>query len=61
VLQLCSSTLKDRLGEPEGRSEWEPIKILLERDDFPNKMNSVGYPKLHAPHATFRLPQQRSH
>jgi hypothetical protein len=40
-----------------GGSEWELIKILLEGDDFPNKMDSVGYPKSHAPHATFRLPK----
>jgi hypothetical protein len=24
--------LKDRLGDQRGGSEWEPIKILLERD-----------------------------
>jgi hypothetical protein len=36
-------------------------KILLEWEDFPNKMNSIGYPKSHAPHATFRLTKPRSH
>jgi hypothetical protein len=45
----------------EGGSEWEPIKILFEGGDFSNKMNSVGYPKSHVPHATFRLPKPRSH
>jgi hypothetical protein len=45
----------------EGRSEWEPIKVLLERDDNSNKMNLVGYPKSHALHTTFRFPKPRSH
>jgi hypothetical protein len=49
------------IRRPERGSEWELIKILLERDDFPNKMNSIGYPKSHAPHTNFRLPKLRSH
>jgi hypothetical protein len=27
-----TGSLKDRLGDQRGGSEWEPIKILLERD-----------------------------
>jgi hypothetical protein len=57
---LCIK-LKDRLGNKRGGSECEPIKILLEWDDFPNKTNSVGHPKSHAPHSTLRLPKPRSH
>jgi hypothetical protein len=34
--------LKDRYGEPEGGSEWEPIKILLEGDGNSNKTNSAS-------------------
>jgi hypothetical protein len=35
--------LKERYGEPERReSEWEPIKILLERDGGSNKMNTAS-------------------
>jgi hypothetical protein len=47
--------LKDRLGDQRGGSEWEPIKILLGRNRNSNKMNSVGHPKSHALHSTFRL------
>jgi hypothetical protein len=36
-----SSNLKDRYGEPERGSEWEPIKILLEGDGNSNKMNTT--------------------
>jgi hypothetical protein len=33
----------DRYGKPErGRSEWEPIKILLEGDGNSNKMNTAS-------------------
>jgi hypothetical protein len=53
--------VKDRLGDQRGENEWELIKILLEWDEFPSKTNSVGHPKSHAPHATFRLPKPRSH
>jgi hypothetical protein len=35
-------TLKDRYGEPEGGSEWEPIKILLEGDGDSNKTNTAS-------------------
>jgi hypothetical protein len=49
------------IRRPERGSEWEPIKILLEGDRNSNKMNSVGHPKSHAPHSTFRLPKPRSH
>jgi hypothetical protein len=34
--------LKDRYGEPEGGSEWEPIKILLEGDGYSNKTNTAS-------------------
>jgi hypothetical protein len=34
--------LKDRYGEPERGSEWEPIKILLEGDGNSNKMNMAS-------------------
>jgi hypothetical protein len=27
-------TLKDRLGDQSGGSEWEPIKILLQRENL---------------------------
>jgi hypothetical protein len=30
-------SVKDRYGEPERGSEWEPIKILLEGDGDSNK------------------------
>jgi hypothetical protein len=50
-----------RLERGGGGSEWEPIKILLEGDRNSNKMNSVGHPKSHAPHSTFRLPKPDSH
>jgi hypothetical protein len=33
--------LKDRYGEPEGGSEWEPIKILLEGYGNSNKMKQL--------------------
>jgi hypothetical protein len=32
-------TLKDRLGDQRGGSEWEPIKILLKGDWNSDKMN----------------------
>jgi hypothetical protein len=34
-------SVKDRNGEPERGSEWEPIKILLEGDRGSNKMNTA--------------------
>jgi hypothetical protein len=49
------------LATREEGSEWEPIKILLERDEFSKKMNLVGYAKSHAPHSTFYLPKPRNH
>jgi hypothetical protein len=33
--------MKDRYGEPERGSEWEPIKILLDGDRNSNKMNML--------------------
>jgi hypothetical protein len=30
-------SFKDRNGEPERGSEWEPIKILLEGDKTPTR------------------------
>jgi hypothetical protein len=38
--------LKDRYGESEGGSEWEPIKILLEGDGNSNKMNTTSNTRL---------------
>jgi hypothetical protein len=38
--------VKDRYGEPERGSEWEPIKILLERDRGSNKMNTTSNTRL---------------
>jgi hypothetical protein len=38
--------LKDRYGKPEGGSEWEPIKILLEGDGNSNKMNMASNTRL---------------
>jgi hypothetical protein len=34
--------MKDRYGEPERGSEWEPIKILLDGDRGSNKMNTAS-------------------
>jgi hypothetical protein len=34
--------VKDRYGEPERGSEWEPIKILLEGDGNSTKMNTAS-------------------
>jgi hypothetical protein len=39
ILGLVPCTLKDRLGDQRGGSEWEPIKILLDGDQNSNKMN----------------------
>jgi hypothetical protein len=36
------ATLKDRYGEPERGSEWEPIKILHEGDGNSNKTNTAS-------------------
>jgi hypothetical protein len=38
--------LKDRYGEPERGSEWEPIKILLEGDGNSIKMNTASNTRL---------------
>jgi hypothetical protein len=38
--------LKDRYGEPEGGSEWETIKILLEGDRDSNKTNTASNTRL---------------
>jgi hypothetical protein len=35
--------MKDRISDQRGGSEWEPVKILLEGDDFSDKMNTT-YP-----------------
>jgi hypothetical protein len=40
------ATVKDRYGEPERGSEWEPIKILLEGDRNSNKMNTASNTRL---------------
>jgi hypothetical protein len=47
TIQDCESLLrkfllKDWYGEPEGGSEWEPIKILLDGDRNSNKMNAAS-------------------
>jgi hypothetical protein len=39
-------SMNDRNGEPEGGSEWEPIKILLEGDRDSNKMNTASNTRL---------------
>jgi hypothetical protein len=33
-LKLYFGMLKDRSGEPEGGSEWEPIKILFKNSAY---------------------------
>jgi hypothetical protein len=38
--------VKDRYDEPEGGSEWEPIKILLEGAKNSNKMNTASNTRL---------------
>jgi hypothetical protein len=38
--------VKDRNGEPERASEWEPIKILLEGDRGSKKMNTASNTRL---------------
>jgi hypothetical protein len=43
--RLCYH-LKDRYGEPERGSEWEPLKILLEGDENSNKMNAASNTRL---------------
>jgi hypothetical protein len=45
--------LKDRNGEPEGGSEWEPIKILLQELDLGPKVTSKDL--------YTNLPRSRSH
>jgi hypothetical protein len=43
---IASFMVKDRYGEPEGGSEWEPIKILLEGDRDSNKTNTASNTRL---------------
>jgi hypothetical protein len=38
--------VKDRYGEPERGSEWEPIKILLEGEGGSNKTNTASNTRL---------------
>jgi hypothetical protein len=38
--------VKDRYGEPERGSDWEPIKILLEGDGNSYKMNTASNTRL---------------
>jgi hypothetical protein len=38
--------VKDRYGEPERGSEWEPIKILSEGDGDSNKTNTASNTRL---------------
>jgi hypothetical protein len=38
--------MKDRYGEPERGSEWEPIKIVLEGDENSNKMDMASNTRL---------------
>ena len=51
--------MKDRLGEPEGGSEWEPIKILLEGDGNSNKTNTASETLLRLNYPSW--PRPRSH
>jgi hypothetical protein len=46
LLPFPGRPLKDRYGEPERGSEWEPIKILLEGDGGSNKMNTASNTRL---------------
>jgi hypothetical protein len=49
LMQCCLNEdwfLKDRYGEPERGSEWEPIKILLEGDENSNKTNTDSNTRL---------------
>jgi hypothetical protein len=43
---LYTSMVKDRYGELERGSEWEPIKILLEGDGDSNKTNTASKTRL---------------
>jgi hypothetical protein len=43
---IASFMVKDRYSEPEGGSEWEPIKILLEGDRDSNKTNTASNTRL---------------
>jgi hypothetical protein len=45
-LRKNRNSLKDRYGEPERGSEWEPIKILLEGDGSSNKTNTASNTRL---------------
>jgi hypothetical protein len=51
--------VKDRNGEPERGSEWEPIKILLEGDRDSNKMNTTSNTHLQLNYPSWSRP--RSH
>jgi hypothetical protein len=47
LVPACTApVLKDRYGEPERGSEWEPIKILLEGDGNFYKMNTTSNTRL---------------
>jgi hypothetical protein len=46
VTDRTLGVLKDRYGEPERGSEWEPIKILLEGDGDSNKTNTASNTRL---------------
>jgi hypothetical protein len=50
--------LKDRLGEPEGGSEWELIKILLEGDENSNKMNTTT--QVGQDHVATQVPKRKA-
>jgi hypothetical protein len=44
-LSLRAITVKDRLGDQRGGSEWEPIKILLEGRSRPmSQIHNQGLP-----------------
>jgi hypothetical protein len=51
--------LKDRYGEPERGGEWEPIKILLDRDGDSNKTNTASNTRLRLTNQVG--PRPRSH
>jgi hypothetical protein len=45
-LSVMMELVKGRYGEPEGGSEWELIKILLEGDEGSNKTNTASNTRL---------------
>jgi hypothetical protein len=52
-----ASPVKDRLGEPERGSEWEPIKILLEEDENSNKTKPASKTRLQLNYPSWSRPR----